>query len=101
MDAPETVTEATRLLADRGYDCQCDVRDGELVAKVDGLWQSLGRGEMEHAFRFEGTSNPADEMIVVGIHFPDADRRGTLVAAYGPDTSFDDAQILRSLTDDR
>jgi hypothetical protein len=81
---PITVTEAVAVLRDRGY-----VEDFELV---DGALRSAGgndpcpiqEGVVERVYRFEGPSDPGDQMIVFGLLDPRSDVRGTLAAPYGP-----------------
>lgn len=98
---PDTVTDATNRLRESGYDHEADVRDGRVKLRVDGDWTDTGEVDVEQIHRFEGTSDPADEMIVLGVHDHASDRRGVLVAAYGPDTEPDTADCLRALLDDR
>lgn len=98
---PDTVTDSTKRLNEAGYDHEADVRDGQVKLRVDGEWVGTGRVDVEHIDRFEGTSDPGDEMIVLAVHDHDSGRRGILVAAYGPDTDADTADCLRALLDDR
>lgn len=98
---PDTVTDSTQRLREAGYDHEADVRDGQVKMRVDGDWLETGKVDVEHIDRFEGTSDPGDEMIVLGVHDHDSGRRGILVAAYGPDTGPDTADCLRALLDDR
>lgn len=98
---PETVTAAVQSLQARGYDIECDVRDGRLAARIDGDWHGVDRAHMEEVLRFEGQSDPGDEMIVVGVSWDEGARRGVLVSAFGADTPPADAEVLRNLLDDR
>lgn len=98
---PDTVTAATERLRDAGFDHEADVRDGDVKFRVDGDWLASGQVDVEEIHRFEGTSDPSDEMIVLGVHDRESDRRGILVAAYGKDTEPETADCLRGLLDDR
>ncbi|MEZ5137410.1 MAG: hypothetical protein R2711_01060 [Acidimicrobiales bacterium] len=39
---------------------------------------------VEKLYRFEGPSDPGDEMVVFGLRDPISDRRGVLATGYGP-----------------
>jgi hypothetical protein len=47
--------------------------------------------------RIEGVSDPADEMLVVGLRCPGCDALGTMALAYGPRTLREEADVLRTL----
>lgn len=97
----DTVTDDTRLLQDEGYVLEADVRDGQVHLRVDGEWIPAPGADVERIMRYEGTSDPGDETIVLGVHDPASDRRGILVSAYGPNTDPDTAACLRGLLDHR
>ncbi len=46
-------------------------------------------------YRFEGDSDPGDEMVVFGLHYPRANVRGTLVSAFGMAA---DPDVMQHLT---
>jgi hypothetical protein len=85
MEAPDTVTEATRLLEADGYTAAVTLLDGG-VLRFSGVDTPCGLDEavVERMYRFEGDSDPGDEMVVFGLHYPQRDVRGTLVSAFGP-----------------
>ena len=98
MKAPDTVTEAVELLAAEGY-----VDDYRLCA--DGIEAAghdtphpVGTAVVDHTFRFEGPTDPADEAIVLGVRCTEWDSRGVIVAAYGPDADPEEADLLVALT---
>ena len=71
MDAPDTVTEATRLLESEGYTATITLIDGGVLRFSDvdtpcGLEEAV----VERMYRFEGDSDPGDEMVVFGLLFP-------------------------------
>jgi hypothetical protein len=84
MDAPDTVTDALRLLRGEGYDT-------EFVLRPDGTlrWDDHVHGcpvedaVVERLFRFEGPSDPGDEMVVFGLREPETGARGTLASGFG------------------
>ena len=85
MVSPDTVSEAVVFLVERGY------RQDLELAGVD-----LDEVVVEHTFRFEGPSDPADEAIVLGLLTPDG-RRGVVVSAYGPDADREETLLLAGL----
>lgn len=99
--APETVTAAMQQLRDAGYVYDADVRDGSVQLRVDGEWVRVDDVDVEEIHRFEGDSNPADSMIVLGIHSNESGQRGVIVAAYGADMEPETADCLHRLIDDR
>lgn len=80
--APDTVTEAVTLLRSEGYVADYELFDGHLRAegcaacRVDDV-------VVERRYRFEGDSDPGDEMVVFGLLDPATGTRGTLASAFG------------------
>lgn len=102
MPAPmDTVTEAVARLRRAGFEHEVDVHQGRVQFRFDGTWHPAAVVDVEEIERFEGTSDPGDEMIVLGVRDERTGRRGVLTAAYGPDTEPDTAACLRDLVDDR
>jgi hypothetical protein len=54
---------------------------------------------VDHVYRFEGDSDPADEAIVLGVHCPNLGVRGVVVSAYGPSIDRDHEAVLRALVE--
>lgn len=79
---PDTVTEAVELLRSEGYTADFDVIEGVLRAEP-GVACAVERAVVERLYRFEGPSDPGDEMIVFGLRDPATDTRGTLAVAFG------------------
>lgn len=84
MDAPDTVVEALRLLRDEGYDTEYQLIDGHLRCDVDDRLCPAADAVVERLFRFEGASDPGDEMVVFGLRDPASGRRGVLASGFGP-----------------
>jgi hypothetical protein len=84
MATPDTVTEAIELLRDEGYTADFALRDGSLCTDGDSALCTAGEAVVERLFRFEGPSDPGDEMIVFGLRDPGSGVRGTLASGYGP-----------------
>ena len=83
-ESPNTVTEAIELLRDRGYTNDFELVDDELrICGADTVCR-VDEAVVERLYRFEGPSDPGDEMIVFGLRDPSTGVRGTLASAYGP-----------------
>ena len=97
MDAPETVTDAVRLLADRGY--------REDVRLVDATLPCPACGHLNHApdlvvretYRVEGASDPGDAAIVLGVECRHCGDREILVSAYGADADQQLPELVAAL----
>ena len=99
MPAPETVTEAIETLRDAGYEADFELVDGALCSEgPEGQQQVclIGAAEVDRLYRFEGPSDPGDEMIVFALRDPASGQRGTLAAAYGPAA---DPELYQHLAD--
>lgn len=84
MDQPETVVDALRLLKEEGYEIEFQLVDGALVCDADDRACGADEVEVERLYRFEGPSDPGDEMVVFGLRDPGTGRRGVLASAFGP-----------------
>ena len=84
MDAPETVTDAMRSLHGQGYTAEFDLIDGHLHHLGSEVNCPVGDAVVERLYRFEGPSDPGDEMVVFGVLDPTTGQRGVLASAFGP-----------------
>lgn len=84
MPAPETVSEAVRTLAELGYSGDLVLSSEGLRCRACGVVHHPDGIVVDHTFRFEGPTDPADEAIVLGIQCPTCGHRGVVVSAYGP-----------------
>jgi hypothetical protein len=82
--APDTVVEAEALLREKGYESELILEDGELVWEGDGPRCATVDAVVEHLYRFEGPSDPGDEMVVFGVRDPATDCLGYLSCGFGP-----------------
>jgi hypothetical protein len=94
VDAPETITDAVRLLESRGFRSDFRLADFERGCRVCGHVHRPKDLVVRETFRFEGMTDPADEAIVLGVECPSCGDRGIVVSAFGPDA---DAQFLELL----
>jgi hypothetical protein len=95
---PDTVTAALRQLTAEGYTADYQLQGGVLrpsSAGADARECPVSEAVVERMYRFEGPSDPGDEMVVFGIRDPKTDVRGSLVSAFGMDA---DPEVLDQLT---
>jgi hypothetical protein len=97
MDPPDTVSEAVAFLEAEGYTEELRLGDRCLRCVGDGSSHALADAIVDHTFRFEGPSDPADEAIVLGIRLPSSGIKGMLVAAYGPEADPEETDMLTAL----
>src|SRR6476659_11242327 len=84
--APDTVTEALAQLAADGYTADYQLHGGMLRASASGAEARecpISEAVVERMYRFEGPSDPGDEMVVFGIRDPNTGVCGSLVSAFG------------------
>ncbi len=93
-DAPDTVTEAVKLLEGRGYTDSMSLGQGVIRCAGCTVDQKVEDVVVDQVFRFEGPSNPDDEAIVLAVRCPACETRGVIVSAYGPGA---DPEVLDSL----
>ena len=92
-----TVSEATRELQAEGYTGNWFAAEGgRLVCGECGGEFDPADVTVDRVLRFEGQSDPDDEMIVYAVQGPCGDR-GIYSAAYGPYQSPEDAAVISKL----
>lgn len=99
--APDTVTEAIDMLVAAGYTADFAPRADALHCSVCAQPHRPTDGIVERIFRFEGTSNPDDEAIVIGLRCPRCGQLGVLVSAYGRDADPEVIELMLALRDGR
>jgi hypothetical protein len=82
--SPSTVTEALDALWRAGYTVDYQLVDGALRAEGGNAPCPIDQAIVERFYRFEGPSDPGDQMIVFAVLDPNTGLRGSLAAAYGP-----------------
>ncbi|MEO6627645.1 MAG: phosphoribosylpyrophosphate synthetase [Aquihabitans sp.] len=83
MDYPDTVTEALVALRAEGYTVQFQLIDGALQCDEHGAGCAVSDAQVDRLFRFEGDSDPGDEMVVFALTDPVTGARGVLATAFG------------------
>jgi hypothetical protein len=92
-----TVTEATRRLQDDGYTGNWYAGDhGRLICGECGAEFDPAEVTVDEVLRFEGQSDPDDEMILFAVQGP-CGHRGVYSAAYGHYMSPEDAAVISAL----
>jgi hypothetical protein len=81
----DTVAEAMAGLKERGYTIDFSILANEdrLVSHLPALSLSPADFEIDDFFRFEGDTDPGDQMIVYAISSNDNKLKGLVVNAYG------------------
>jgi len=81
--SPATVTDALEMLRGLGYTADFALIDGVLQSDRGDAACAVDQVVVEHLYRFEGPSDPGDEMIVFAVRDPTTGTAGTLAAAFG------------------
>ena len=89
-----TVTEALADLAAEGYGDDLRFEGGALHCRRCGETHDPDAAEVERVLRFEGQSDPGDEMMVLGLRCPHCGARGSIASAFGIDADPDLAQAF-------
>lgn len=81
----DTVTEAMADLKKMGYTIDFSILAEQecLVCHLTATTLSADDFEIDHFYRFEGDSDPGDEMIVYAISSKNDDVKGIVVNAFG------------------
>ncbi|UXX79040.1 phosphoribosylpyrophosphate synthetase [Reichenbachiella carrageenanivorans] len=95
----DTVSEATKGLTQRGYttDLKVLAENECLVCQSTSKQLSPDEFVIDEVHRFEGDTDPSDEMIVYAISSMHHDIKGILVNAYGVDADTSTFQIIKHL----
>ena len=99
----DTETATIAALRDAGFSTDFEVDGAELVWHHDGAEHRAAPEDLRMLadYRFEGSSDPGDEAILLVIEHPGSGTLGILDAAFGPEAGPDDAALLRRLPDAR
>lgn len=92
----ETVSEAVNDLNKRGYKHDFNLGENCLVCG-EQISLSPDDFEIDEVHRFEGMTDPGDEMIVYAISGKKDDIKGVLVNAYGSYSDSESTIIMKKL----
>lgn len=97
-----TMTDAIRRYEEAGFQGQFSSRP-EAMVKCHTCHEEEPADQvpMKALRRFEGSSDPADEVAVAALECPACGTWGTLVLSYGMGGSMEDLDVLKRLMDDR
>lgn len=91
------VSVVTRLESE-GFTGQFSVRDeGRLECLTCHTVQPASRHRADDVVRLEGSSDPADMMVVVPLRCCECGTRGTVLLRYGPEASAEEAEVLLAM----
>jgi hypothetical protein len=95
----ETVSEAIYELAKRGYTTDFEIlNEKECIAcNKTAVQLSPEEFEIDETYRFEGNTDPGDEMIVFAISSAKKNLKGFVVNAYGMYSDTTIAKIVENL----
>lgn len=95
----ETVSEALKNLNQRGYDSDFNLISKEECLVCNKTLISLPPEDfkIDEVYRFEGNTDPGDEMIVFAISSDKFNLKGVLVNAFGVYSSAQSSKIVEKL----
>lgn len=93
----DTASDGIRRLQAEGYTGNWyATADGTLRCDEAGEESALDELAVDEVLRFEGQSDPGDEMIVFALRAPSG-QRGIYSAAFSADTSAEDSAVIGQL----
>jgi hypothetical protein len=95
--ADESLPNVHQRLATLGYVDNLIASDGQLVNAATGKIIDPSRVHAAEITRFEGTSDPDDQAIVVAVGGAGGKPIGVFTSPYGPNASADEAAVLTSM----
>ncbi len=81
--APESVAAAVTFLEQHGYTSDLRLDGAGVHCNACGITHEPSRVAVTHTYRFEGTTDPDDEAIVLGVVCGQCGARGVIVSPYG------------------
>jgi hypothetical protein len=95
----DTVIEALNDLLERGYsnDFSILADDECLICNQTSQQLSPEEFEIDEIYRFEGMTDPGDEMILYAISSKNQKIKGTVLNAYGMYSNSDTSKIVKRL----
>lgn len=96
----DTVSEALNDLAKRGFSHDFNIHEESDCLVCNNTMTQLSPDEFEivETYRFEGDTDPADEMIVYAISSMKHNLKGTLINAYGIYADASTSKVVEKLT---
>ena len=97
MKSYDTLTEAINDLKARGYTADFNLRETQIECTSLGRKLSPAEFEITEVYRFEGETDPGDELVLYAIESTDG-LKGTLVNAYGAYSNTVSGELIGKLT---
>ena len=97
MKSYDTLTEAMADLKARGFDLDFNLRETQIECTTTGRKLSPAEFEITEVYRFEGNTDPGDELVLYAIESKDG-LKGTLMNAYGAYSNTVSNDLIRKLT---
>jgi len=98
--AYDTVSEAVNDLIRRGYNADFSINGEKDCLLCKGTSKELSPHEfkIDETYRFEGETDPGDEMIVFAISSLDGMMKGIVVNGYGVYASPEKSRLVKKLS---
>ena len=97
MKSYDTLTEAITCLKARGFDLDFNLKETQIECTTTGRKLSPNEFEITEVYRFEGDTDPGDEMVLYAIESKDG-LKGTLMNAYGVYSNTISNELIGKLT---
>ena len=97
MENYDTVTAALEGLKLQGFTMDFNLAFDKLICKENNICLNPSQFEIMQTFRFEGATDPGDEMIVYAIASKDGNVKGVLTSAYGMYADGISAELINKL----
>lgn len=97
MGTPESLAGALERLELRGFAHSLRARAGWLRVVGSGERHAPEALGIDEIVRFEGDTDPAEELVLFALRGPDGSPLGTYATMFGPATLPEDAEVIRRL----
>jgi hypothetical protein len=97
MTTYDTSADAINALVNKGYTHNFNLKDEVLYCHSNDTSLQPDEFQIDEVYRFEGETDPDDEVIVYAISAPSANLKGVLVNAYGLYAESVSAQLVEKL----
>ncbi|RYU95103.1 phosphoribosylpyrophosphate synthetase [Emticicia agri] len=97
MTTYDTSADAINALVGKGYDHNFNLKDEVLYCHTNHTSLQPDEFQIDEVYRFEGETNPDDEVIVYAISSTSENIKGVLINAYGVYAESVSAQLVEKL----
>lgn len=97
MTTYDTSSEAINALVSKGYDHNFNLKDEVLYCRSNNTSLHPDEFQIDKVYRFEGETNPDDQVVVYAISSPSMNIKGVLVNAYGVYAESVSAKLVEKL----